>query len=71
MDLFGPTRIEPISGKMYALVIIDDDTGWSTWVIFLNYKDEALRVFYKFMKLVQNKKCLLIIAVTSDHNGEF
>jgi len=47
LDLFGPTRIDSVSGKRYRMVIVDDNSRW-TWVMFLAHKDESFGVFFKF-----------------------
>jgi len=70
LDHFGPARTKSIGGKRYGLIIIDDYTI-STWVRFLNHKNEAFRVFSKFMKHVQNEKSLSSIVLRNDHDGEF
>jgi len=40
-------------------------------VKFLNHKDEAFKVFYKFLKHIQNGTGLLVVAIISDHGDEF
>ncbi|GJW22011.1 retrovirus-related pol polyprotein from transposon TNT 1-94 [Tanacetum coccineum] len=40
LDLYGPMRVESISGKKYILVIVDDYSCY-TWVYFLCTKDES------------------------------
>ena len=40
-------------------------------VKFLNHKDEAFKVFYKFLKHIQNGSGLLVVAIISDHGDEF
>lgn len=70
MDLFGPTKHASLSGKRYGFVIIDDYSRF-TWVIFLKHKDEAFESFKTFFKKVQNEKGSNIVAIRSDHGGEF
>ena len=70
MDLFGPSRIASLGGKYYAFVIIDDFSRF-TWVLFFATKDEAIHVFSKFSKRVQNEKGVTITCIKSDHGGEF
>ena len=50
--------------------MVDDYTRW-TWVMFLNHKDEAFKVFHIFCKRVQNEKGIYITSIRSDHGGEF
>nr|GEV65574.1 retrovirus-related Pol polyprotein from transposon TNT 1-94 [Tanacetum cinerariifolium] len=52
MDLCGPMRVASINGKRYVLVIIDDYSRY-TWTHFLRSKDETLKVFIDFLRLVQ------------------
>jgi len=70
IDLFGPTRTTFVSGKRYALVVLDDYSRW-TWVMFLVHKDESFKVFFKFYKRVQNEKIVCITSTRSDHDREF
>nr|GEX26527.1 hypothetical protein [Tanacetum cinerariifolium] len=53
MDLYGPMRVESVSGKKYILVIVDDYSRF-TWVNFLRSKDEAPNFIIKFLKMIQN-----------------
>nr|GEU73147.1 hypothetical protein [Tanacetum cinerariifolium] len=52
MDLCGPIRVEPINGKKYILVIVDDYSRF-TWVKFLRSKDGAPDFIIKFLKMIQ------------------
>jgi hypothetical protein len=70
MDLFGPSKTASLSGKHYAFVIVDDFSKF-TWVLFLNLKNEVLKVFKNFCKKVQNEKQYSITTIRSDHGGEF
>lgn len=70
MDLFGPSRTASLNGKHYAFVIVDDFSRF-TWVLFLAFKDETLKVFKNFCKKVQNELGSSIVSIRSDHGGEF
>ncbi|KAJ6808141.1 uncharacterized protein M6B38_168660 [Iris pallida] len=70
MDLFGPSRIASLGGKLYAFVIIDDFSRY-TWVYFLARKNVALSEFVTFCKKVQNEKGFMITRIRSDHDDEF
>jgi len=70
MDLFGPIKTSSLSGKKYALVIVDDYSRF-TWTFFLAQKDDTFHEFSKFCKKVQNEKEVLISTIRSDHGGEF
>ena len=70
MDRFGPTRVRSLSGKRYAMVIVDDYSRY-TWVLFLNSKDESFNLFQKFYRKIQNESGLPILSIRSDHGKEF
>ncbi|WVZ52280.1 hypothetical protein U9M48_003356 [Paspalum notatum var. saurae] len=40
MDTVGPARVASVSGKWYVLVVVDDFSRFS-WVLFMEFKDEA------------------------------
>ncbi|KAJ6823638.1 uncharacterized protein M6B38_128695 [Iris pallida] len=70
MDLFGPSRIASLGGKLYAFVIIDDFSRY-TWVYFLARKNDTLSEFFTFCKKVQNEKWFMITRIHSDHGDKF
>lgn len=70
IDLFGPIQTASLNGKRYDFVIVDDFYRF-TWLLFLKHKDESFEAFQNFCKKVQNEKSSNIIAVRSDHGGEF
>ena len=70
VDLFRPMDVLSMSGKSYEFVIVDDYSRF-TWVYFFAHKDEALHIFFRHCKKVQNEKGLTLINVRSDHDGEF
>ena len=70
MDLFGPSRIVRLGGKINGLVIIDDHT-WFTQVLFLSHKNDTLSAFSKLYKQISNEKNLRTIKIRSDHDTKF
>ena len=70
MDLFGPSRVKSYGGNYYAFVIVDDYSRF-TWTLFISHKSETFDLFRKFVKRVQNKKNHNVVAIRSDHGGEF
>ena len=70
IDLFRPMNGISMGGKSYGFVIVDDYSRF-TWVYFLAHKDEALHIFIKHCKKIQNEKSLTFINVRSDHEDEF
>ncbi|XP_075079774.1 uncharacterized protein LOC142165027 [Nicotiana tabacum] len=69
-DLFGPTRTASIRGKKYVFVIVDDFSRF-TWVILLSHKNEALRNFEVFCKMIEREKVYPISIIQSDHGDKF
>ncbi|GJX38622.1 retrovirus-related pol polyprotein from transposon TNT 1-94 [Tanacetum coccineum] len=52
MDLYGPMRIESITGKKYIQVVVDDYLRY-TWTHFLRSKEETPKVLIDFLKMIQ------------------
>ena len=69
IDLFGPMNVISMGDKSFGFVIIDYFRF--TWVYFLAHKIEALHTFIKHCKKVQNEKCLTLVNIRSDHEGNF
>ena len=70
MDLFGPSRIVSLGGKVNGLVIMDDYSRF-TWVLFLSHKNDTLSAFLRLYKQISNEKNFRIIKIRSDHSAEF
>lgn len=70
MDLFGHSRTKSLDGNYYGFVIVDDYSRFC-WTIFLRSKNETFSAFTPFAKLSQNKLSSNIVAIRSDHGGEF
>jgi len=69
MDLFGLSRNMSLGGNYYALVV--NDFSRCTCTLFLESKSKAFSAFKKLAKRMQNSSCNNIIAIRSDHGGEF
>ncbi|GJR94569.1 retrovirus-related pol polyprotein from transposon TNT 1-94 [Tanacetum coccineum] len=72
-DLWGPSRVESMSGYRYFLSIVDDYLR-RVWVHFLRHKNEAFSKFKEWKQLVENQtsrklKKLLTDNGTPQHNG--
>ncbi|GJX36644.1 retrovirus-related pol polyprotein from transposon TNT 1-94 [Tanacetum coccineum] len=52
MDLCGLMRVESINGRKYIRVIVDDYSRF-TWTHFMRSKDETLKVFINFLRMIQ------------------
>lgn len=70
VDLFVPSRTRSLGAKYYRFVIVYDYSIF-TWTLFLAHKEETLKAFVKFSKLVQNIFNLKVATLRSDHGGEF
>ncbi|KAK8930658.1 hypothetical protein KSP39_PZI016172 [Platanthera zijinensis] len=70
MDLFGPTTVQSLGGKSYALVIVDDFSRF-TWVFFLRKKSDNFKILTDFLKSIQIEFNTHIALIRSDHGTEF
>ncbi|GKD64900.1 putative ribonuclease H-like domain-containing protein [Tanacetum coccineum] len=70
MDLFGPTFVKSIMGKMYCLVVTDDYSRFS-WVFFLAKKDETSGILKNFITKIENQLNHKVKVIRSDNGTEF
>ncbi|GKA25090.1 putative ribonuclease H-like domain-containing protein [Tanacetum coccineum] len=70
MDLFGPTFVKSLMGKMYCLVITDDYSRFS-WVFFLAKKDETSGILRNFITGTENQLNHRVKIIRSDNGTEF
>nr|GEW36892.1 putative ribonuclease H-like domain-containing protein [Tanacetum cinerariifolium] len=70
MDLFGPTFIKSIMGKMYYLVVTDDYSRFS-WVFFLAKKDETCGILKAFIIGIENQLNHKVKIIRFDNGTEF
>ncbi|GJS76555.1 ribonuclease H-like domain-containing protein [Tanacetum coccineum] len=70
MDLFGPTFVKSLMGKMYCLVITDDYSRFS-WVFFLAKKDETIGILRNFITGIENQLNHRVKIIRSDNGTEF
>nr|GEV49414.1 uncharacterized mitochondrial protein AtMg00810-like [Tanacetum cinerariifolium] len=70
INLFGPTFIKRIMGKMYCLVVTDDYSGFS-WVFFLSKKDETSRILKDFITGIENQLNHKVKILKYDNRTEF
>ncbi|GJX93572.1 putative ribonuclease H-like domain-containing protein [Tanacetum coccineum] len=70
MDLFGPTFVKSLMGKMYCLVITDDYSRFS-WVFFLAKKDETSGILRNFITGIENQLNHRVKIIRSDNGTEF
>ncbi|GJX11108.1 putative ribonuclease H-like domain-containing protein [Tanacetum coccineum] len=70
MDLFGPTFVKSIMGKMYCLVVTDDYSRFS-WVFFLAKKDETSGILKNFITGIENQLIHKVKIIRCDNGTEF
>ncbi|GJR48815.1 putative ribonuclease H-like domain-containing protein [Tanacetum coccineum] len=70
MDLFGPTFVKSIMGKMYCLVVTDDYSRFS-WVFFLAKKDETSGILKNFITRIENQLNHKVKITRCDNGTEF
>nr|GEV57046.1 putative ribonuclease H-like domain-containing protein [Tanacetum cinerariifolium] len=70
MDLFGPTFIKSIIGKMYFLVVTHDYSRFS-WVFFLAKKDKTCGILKDFITGIENQLNHKVKIIRCDNGTEF
>ncbi|GJT86416.1 putative ribonuclease H-like domain-containing protein [Tanacetum coccineum] len=70
MDLFGPTFLKSIMGKMYCLLVTDDYSRFS-WVFFLAKKDETCGILKDFITGTENQLDHKVKIIRCDNGTEF
>ncbi|GJY33525.1 retrovirus-related pol polyprotein from transposon TNT 1-94 [Tanacetum coccineum] len=69
-DLWGPSRVESMSGCRYFLLIVDDYSR-RVWVHFLRHKNEAFSKFKEWKQLVENQTGRKLKKLRTDNGLEF
>ena len=69
-DLWGPAPITSSEGFRYYIHFLDDYSRY-TWIYALKNKNEAIEMFVKFKRLVENRFDKKIKIVQSDWGGEY
>uniref|UniRef100_A0A1J3G7B5 Retrovirus-related Pol polyprotein from transposon TNT 1-94 n=1 Tax=Noccaea caerulescens TaxID=107243 RepID=A0A1J3G7B5_NOCCA len=69
IDLWGPFSVQTVEGYKHFLTIVDDHTR-VTWVYLLRTKDEVLRIFPEFLKMVETQYSCKVRGVRSDNAPE-
>ncbi|GJU26326.1 putative ribonuclease H-like domain-containing protein [Tanacetum coccineum] len=70
IDLFGPTSVKSIMGKMNCLVVTDDYSRFS-WVFFLTKKDETSGILKDFITGIENQLNHKVKIIRCDNRTEF
>lgn len=69
IDIWGPFSVSTPEGYRYFLTIVDDHTR-VTWVYLLRTKDEVLKVFPDFLKMIETQYKAVVKGVRSDNAPE-
>ena len=70
IDVWGPSRINNVSGSRWFVTFIDDDTR-ITWVFLMKEKSEVGQIFQTFHKMIQNQFQTKIQVLNTDNGKEF
>ncbi|CAA7032723.1 unnamed protein product [Microthlaspi erraticum] len=69
IDTWGPFSVTTVEGYIYFLTIVDDHSR-VTWVYLMRSKDEVLRIFPEFLKMVETQYKVVVKGVRSDNAPE-
>ena len=69
-DLCGPISPATIGGSHYFMLLVDDFSRWM-WIYVIKTKNQALLMFDKFKRLVENSQNRCIKILRTDRGGEF
>ena len=69
-DLCGPISPATIGGSHFFMLLVDDFSRWM-WIYVIKTKDQALLMFDKFKRLVENSQNRRIKILRTDRGGEF
>ena len=67
-DLCGPISLATIGGSHYFMLLVDDFSRWM-WIYVIKTKDQALLMFEKFKRLVENSQNWHIKILRTDRGG--
>lgn len=69
IDTWGPFSVQTAEGYRYFLTIVDDHTR-VTWIYLMRTKDEVLRIFPEFLKMIETQHNGVVKGVRSDNANE-
>jgi transposase InsO family protein len=70
MEIFGPSWVRSMRGKLYVLIIVDDYSRYSC-VFFLKSKDEVFEHFRSLTLRLNNEHLNCLKVIHSDNRTEF
>ncbi|CAN1285750.1 Retrovirus-related Pol polyprotein from transposon TNT 1-94, partial [Linum perenne] len=69
-DVWGPTKHASLGGRRWFVTFIDDFSR-RVWTYPMKHKDEVMRVFLEWKKMVENQTGRKIKKLRSDNGGEY
>ena len=69
-DVWGPTKVSSLGGKHYFVSFVDDFSR-RVWVYTMRHKDEVLKIFLKWKKMIETQTGRKIRRLRSDNGGEY
>ena len=69
-DVWGPSKTASLGGKHYYVTFVDDFSR-RVWVYTMKTKDEVLRVFLMWKKMVETQTGRKIKCLRTDNGGEY
>lgn len=69
LDLSGKKDVASIGGSYYTMIVCDDFTRYTTWVLCLKHKSDAAGKFEEFISSVSDHG--QVVKVRTDEGGVF
>ena len=69
-DVWGPSKNSSLGGNHYYVTFVDDFSR-RVWVYTMKTKDEVLRIFLKWKKMVETQTGRKVKRLRTDNGGEF
>jgi transposase InsO family protein len=66
----GPLKTPSLKGNWYYILFIDDFTRMC-WILFMKYKSEVVKIFWRFKKNMENQSRCRIQAIRSENGKEY
>jgi transposase InsO family protein len=69
-DVWRPTKVPSLGGKHYFFTFVDDFSK-KIWVYNMKHKNEVLRIFLTWKKMIETQTGRKIKRLRSDNSGEY
>ncbi|CAL9009245.1 unnamed protein product, partial [Prunus brigantina] len=70
IDVWGPSKNAPWGGSHYSVSFVNDFSK-RIWVYTIKRKDEVLKIFLKWKKMIERQSGRKIKTLRSDNGGEY